>query len=162
MHVDKPADHGVQKNDEDCAHGHNEKDDPLTGRVLLCGKLACKSDPVKHDQGRQSHTSIDLGAWEILQRVDDDTICRITSGPWLWEFDAHHGWDLADENVDSRSSHEGREGYQRDQINNPAKPDQADEADDGTTEKGQAGGDVMRIKIREVALELSDNLTSHL
>lgn len=61
--------------------------------------------------------------------------------------DTHQGWKLANRNIDGRTSHEGRNCGQRDEIDNPTHPDEADKGDDGATNNSQGRSYHMSLKL---------------
>lgn len=126
----------------------------------LLGKiLTPPSNSVQHNHGRNAHGGVEVGSREVLERVDDDAVGWVSSRPWRRECFAQHGRDLANDNIERRSRHEGRERNQGNHVDDPSDTNQADEECDCAGKNGQSGSDVERIEVGEFRLQGIDDVT---
>jgi hypothetical protein len=94
-----------------------------------------------------------------LQGVDEDEVGCVASGEAR---DPHHSRNLADHNVEGRACHEGREGGERDDIDDPSAADKADEQDDGAGEDSKGGSNDMAIDVRQSFGQVGNNAAGQL
>ena len=155
MAVDQPADHGVQQQHEDCAQGADEEEGLAAVGKLIAEEGADIADEVQEKQRRQTHGGVLLRASQVLQNVDKYLVGSLARRE---ASDAHQRRHLADGNVQSRASHEGRDCRQRDEVDDPATPNQADEEDDGPSDNGERRGDDVSRDLGVGLLELDEEV----
>ncbi|KAK1243482.1 hypothetical protein MKX07_004110 [Trichoderma sp. CBMAI-0711] len=97
-------------------------------------------------QRRQAQGRVNRRRRQALERVDDDLVRRVARVDAL---DAHQLGHLTGGDVDGRARHEGADGRQRDELDDPAQAGEAQEADDGAGDDGQGRGDDMAGDIGE-------------
>lgn len=103
-------------------------------RVLLRQVRANASDEIQHQQRSKTQSRVELGGREILQRVDNDHVRSVSR---VDATDAHQLGDLASNDVDCRASHEGADGGQGNELDEPAKTGEAKKEDDGAGNDGK-------------------------
>lgn len=133
--IDKPTDHGVEENNKGSTEGGNEEPHLGLGWILSGEIGAGAADEVKQGQCTQTHSSVNLAGAQVVESIDDDHAGGPTSIEELVR-DAHQVGDLASANADSRASHEGRDGSQWNEVDDPASADEANKGDDGLTDNG--------------------------
>jgi len=121
IHVGEPTDHGVKQDHKDCPQSRDEEKGLLVLGPLLRSHIAQRTDQVEHSKCRQTQRRIEIRSRQAFQRVDDDSVCWRTRRRYC---DSHQRWDLASSDVDSRASHEGGNGSERDEVDEPAKADE--------------------------------------
>ncbi len=107
MAMDQPADHGVQEDDQRRSQRRDEEEDLATRGHASRAAGTPAADEVQQRQGRQPHDSIGVGAAQMLERVDDDSVRRL---PRQDAADAHQAGNLPDGDVERGAGHEGRHG----------------------------------------------------
>lgn len=95
--VDKPADHGVQKDDEGGAQGGDEEPHLLLSGLLLGHCSAGIADEVEQGQSGKAHGCVEIGLAEVLQGVDDHFVGGLAR---VESCNAHHSWHLTGGNID--------------------------------------------------------------
>ena len=135
------ADHQVR--DERGKDDHNGCSDMLQVEVELVLRVSpvepsCEVPPcVKNEETHQAERCVHLGPVQVLQSVDHHLVGGLPSVDVLVE--AHEPWNLANNDAEGRSSHEGQHCWQGDEFNDESKPENADCKRDCTTEKCQSG-----------------------
>jgi len=132
--VDQIADKNVQQDDERRPKSREEKVGLLLAGVSLRKLRADISNEVEHSKCGQSDSGIQIRSSKMLQDVDHHLICRIASGE---SRNAHHGWHLSNADVKRRTSHEGADGGERNELNQPSKTCETKEANNGACDYGQ-------------------------
>ena len=155
MTVHQPTDHGVQENDESGPKGSDEEEGLAATRQASGSKGTCVSNDVEHGQGRQAHGGIDLGATKMLEGVDGDLIRSLAIGE---ADDTHQTGQLSDGDVDGRSGHEGGNGGQGDELDDPPAANQTNEDDDGTSQDGDGRGHLIARNLGFFLLRLEHNI----
>jgi len=157
--VDQPADHGVEQDDEDGPQGREKEGQPLVLRPPLRSVGACRPNQIEHRERCQAHGCIQGCAGQTLEGVNEDNVGCLASRE---TGNAHHGRDLAHDNVEGRARHEGREGGERDDIDDPPASDKADKEDDGTGEDRKSGGDNVGRDVRQSGGQVGNNAAGKL
>lgn len=134
--VNQEADEGVEKDDEDCAQRRSKEVDLRLRRMTLGHVGAPRANKVKEEKGSESHSSVDLGTWQMLERANNDFIGS-TSGVEATE--PEQGWYLAGSNAKSGPSHESGYGGEWNEVNDPAAPDQTNKGNDTTSDNTNGG-----------------------
>jgi len=95
----------------------------------------------------------------MLQGVDDDLVSSITGRE---SNDTHQGWNLTHGDVDGRSGHEGGDGRERDEVDNPTEPRKTNETDDGSSDDSECRSDDMcTIRVYFVQIWVSFGCLDH-
>lgn len=145
LDVDTSADTDVKQDDKGGSQGGDEEVQLGAVRLLLGHSAAEDTDGVKQDQSGETNGGIELGATQVLEGVDNDTVGRLTGVDTL---DAHELGDLTSNNVDTRTSHESANRRQRDELNEPAESGETEEGDNCTNNDSQGRGDNMSLNLR--------------
>lgn len=153
------ADARVQQDDKRRPQRRDEKVQLGPVRLLLGQVRAGASDQVQHQQRGQAQRGVNGRRWQALERVDDDPVCGRTRVDAL---DAHQLGHLAGRDVDGRARHEGADGRQRDELDQPAQARKAQEADDGTGDDGQSRGNHMPGHVRQSGRRLEHDVAGDL
>lgn len=153
------ADARVQQNHKGRAQRRDEEVH-LGPLGLLLGHVRAEApDEVQHQQRRQAQRGVNRRRGQALERVDDDHVGR---GARVDALDAHELGHLAGDDVDGRARHEGADGRQRDELDQPAEAREADEADDGAGDDGQGRGDDVAGDVGEACCGLEDDVAGDL
>lgn len=94
----------------------------------------------------------------MLQNVDYNFVGSFTRRE---ASDAHHSGHLSNGDIYSRSSHEGRDGGEGDQFNNPSKSSETKEKHDGSTNDGQRRGYDVCGNIGDLFLGLENDVSGN-
>lgn len=127
--VDAGADSDVQQDDKGGSQSRDEEVELGTLGLLLGHERAKATDTVEHDERAQTESSVQLGLGKSLESVDDDSV---RSGTGVDTLDAHKLGNLAGNNVDGRACHEGADGGQGNDLDDPTNSDETHERDNGT------------------------------
>lgn len=111
------ADARVQQDHKGRTQGRDEKVQLGPMRLLLGQVRAGASNQVQHEERGQTQGSVNSRGWQALERVDNDPVRRSTRVDAL---DAHQLGHLAGGDVDGGARHEGADGWQRDELDDPA------------------------------------------
>lgn len=111
------ADTRVQKDHKGCSKGRDEKVHLGPVRLLLGHVRAKASDEIQHQERSQSQGGINGRRRQPLERVDDDQIRR---GSRIHALNTHKLRDLARDDVDGRARHERADGWQGNELDEPA------------------------------------------
>lgn len=144
--VDASADSSVQQDDEGGSQGGDEEVQLGALRLALGEGRADGADAVEHDQGGQAEGSVDLGGAEVLEGVDDDLVRGSTCVDAL---DSHELGNLAGGDGDAGASHEGADGGERDELDDPSNAGETDERDNGTDDDGESRSNNMALNVRD-------------
>lgn len=153
------ADARVQQNHKRRAQRRDEKVQLGPLRLLLGHVSAESPDEIQHQQRRQAQRRVNRRRRQALERVDDDQIRGVSRVDAL---DAHQLGHLAGDDVDGRARHEGADGRQRDELDEPAQTGEADEADDGAGDDGQRRGDNVAGDVGESCCGFEDDIAGDL
>ena len=154
------ADTSIEQNNKDGSQGRNEEEKLGSPGELLGEIGAAATDRVEHDQSGNTQGSVDLGIRQVLQGVDNNAIRSLSSVDKLLvnteELD-----ELTGGNVDGRPSHEGANGRQRDELDNPAETEKSKSDNDATSDDGKGGSDNVSGDIRDRISSVEDDITGN-
>lgn len=157
--VDAGTDARVQQDDKSSAQRRNEEEQ-LGAMGLLLGEVgADAADEVQHDERAEANGRIEVGVGKPLECVDDDLVRRLAG---LDVGNSHELGDLANGDVDGGARHEGADGGQGDEFDEPAESRQTEEDDDGAGDDGERRSDNMALDLGELVLGLENDVTRYL
>lgn len=149
MQIHGGTDHGVEENYKHRPQGASEKPDLSTVGEFLSTVVAAGPNEVEHHQSTDTHSRIDTGGGEVLQSVDDHHISRSSGGKI--GLLAKHVFHLTGTDAESGSCHEGRDGRERNEVDDESETSQSKEADNATANDGHCRSDYIG---RDVGLYL--------
>lgn len=156
--VAKPADHGIEQNDESQSQSGDEEPHLLPIRLPLRHGVAKPAEEVQGKQRGKPESSIELRLPQVLERIDQYHVSGLAG---VDAGDAHHSRNLADSNAERSACHERRDGDEGDEFNYPTGADQADEQEDHARNESQASGYFLSRDSRVFVLDLQDNVADN-
>lgn len=160
MDVHAGTDTGVQQNDKGSAQRRDKEVDLSAVRLLLGHEATGPTNQVQQSQGRQAERGIDGCVGQALQRVNNDKMSASAASGNVRN--AHQLGDLASRNGDGRARHEGADGRQGNELDEPSQTSQAKEGDDGARDDGQSGRNQVGRDVWEVLTGALDNVAGDL
>lgn len=157
--IDSCTNASVQQNDKGSAQGGNEKVHLGPLRLLLGHVRAEATDDVEHGKRCQAKRGIELCVGQALEGIDDDPVWSIAS---VDLGNAHELADLAGNDVDGGTRHEGADGGERNDLDDPSQTCQTHETDDGARDDGQCRGNDMAGNVRQGTLGLEHDISGNL
>lgn len=135
LDIDASTDTNVQEDDKGSSQSRDEEVGLGTMGLLPGHVRAEATNTVEHDQRAETKGGVDLGVGKALEGIDDDLVGGVAGVDTL---DAHELGHLTGNNGDARTGHEGADGGQRDELDQPSNSSESQECDDGTNNKSQS------------------------
>ncbi|EGX95530.1 hypothetical protein CCM_00184 [Cordyceps militaris CM01] len=157
--IDGGTNGSVEENDKCSAQGRDEEEGLGPVRLLLGHVGAEATNQVEHEKRGQAQGRINVGMRQPLEGVDDDAVGGV-AGVDLG--DAHELGDLAGDDVDAGARHEGANGGQGDDLDDPAEAGESHEEDDGAADDGEGRGDNVTLDVRQDILGVENNVSGYL
>lgn len=151
---------GVQEDGEGSAKSRDDEPHLGTVRLLLGHERAEGAEGIEQEEGGQAQGGIDAGVGQALQGINDDQVSTASSGVDVG--DTHKLGDLASQNVDGRASHEGADGGQGDELDNPSQAGKTEEQDDAASDESQRRGNDVAWDIGRPFCDGEDDISSDL
>lgn len=100
--------------------------------LLFCRNIASKADNVQHGASSDTHGSIQAGSRKLPEGLNDGHVSS-SSGIDITLL-TKHGRNLARDDIDGGTSHEGGNGWQGNKINNKAETEETEGANNCTAD----------------------------